>query len=130
MVTNIQQLAADVLNHVTTSTKTAAAVAATPYDSFNTEIGQHLSKAAGILRELDDVTPGNADLAVLLSATKTASTKETPALPVVNASARGDYFRKLAEDIRTQGARNADDRVVKVAKMINAAVGLHHLGGK
>ena len=129
MVTNIQQLAEDVLTHVATSVKTAATTA-TPYDSFNTEIGQHLSKAAEVLRELDDVTPGNADLAVLLSATKLASAAQTSTVPVANASTRGDYFRKLAEDIRAQGARNADDRVVKIAKMVNAAVGLHHLGGK
>ena len=129
MVTNIQQLAADVLTHVATSVKTAATTT-TPYDSFNTEIGQHLSKAAEVLRELDDVTPGNADLAVLLGATKLASVAQTRTVPVANASARGDYFRKLAEDIRAQGARNADARVVKIAKMVNAAVGLHHLGGK
>lgn len=130
MSIDIKRLADDVLSYVETSTKTAAAVEE-PGTVLNTEVGQQLLKLAETIKTIDDLTPTNADLVTLRSAQKTASVDQTikRAEAPENASERGDFFRKLAHAIRQQGQQNEEVRAVKVAKMVNAAVGLQHLGG-
>jgi hypothetical protein len=129
MSTDIQSLANDVLNYVETSTKTAAVVE-NGEASLNTEVGQQLLKLAQTLKTIDDLTPTNADLLTLTATRKTASVDQSAVLTSDNASARGDLFRKLAHTLRKQGRQNEETRAIKIAKMVNAAVGLQHLGGR
>lgn len=132
MPVDIQKLASEVLSHVDAAVKTASAVE-TPAVSLNTEVGQQLLKLAETLKDLDDSVPTNQDLQALRNIKKTAATvDQTPAISEYpdNASQRGNLFRKLAHNLRVQGQLNEEVRATKTAKIVNAAVGLQHLGGK
>jgi nitrate reductase assembly molybdenum cofactor insertion protein NarJ len=128
MSVDIKRIADDVLSYVETSTKTAAAVESSTSE-LNTEVGQQLLKLAATLKTIDDLTPTNADLVALRMA-KTASSDQTTETVVENSSTRGQFFRKLAHAVRQQGLHNEEQRAQKTAHMVNAAVGLQHLGGK
>ncbi len=127
MALDIQQLAESVLEQVAASTKTAAVLEDV---GLSTEIGRSLKQAATTIRAIDDLTPTNKDLCDIRTAqSKTAADQAIKELPVTG-SERGNYFRKLANDLRKTGAQNAELRAINTAKMVNAAVALQHLSGK
>jgi len=127
MALDIQQLAESVLSQAAASIKTASVEEPT---ALQTEIGRGLKQAAASIRAIDDLTPTNTDLENFRTAQhKTATDHAVKTLPL-NGSLRGNYFRKLANDLRESGVLHDELRAIKTAKIVNAAVALQHLGGK
>lgn len=126
MALDIQQLAESILTEATASIKTAAAEEP---KLLHTEIGRGLKQAASLIRNIDDTTPTNKDLHNVRTAQNKTAVDQTIKEPTLNGSERGNYFRKLANELRNEGVRNEELRAVKTAKIINAAVALRHLGG-
>lgn len=128
MPVDIQKLADEVLQHVEASIKTASATQDIR-SQLNTEVGSLLSKVAADLRNIDDQNPTHKDLIAIKTAQTVVQTKEATAPTPENGSTQGNYFRKLAQQIRETGKQNEEIRLTKTAKLVNAAVALQHLTG-
>lgn len=130
---NIAALADEALALVTQEQeKTASVVDQEPI--LQTEIGKALKHAAELIRQSSSQVT-NEDLQIA----KVAGHKKDPTKSVkemyadrktkVPRSKVGEYFKKLSDDVKTQGAALEEAKAVKVSHLINAAVGLRHLKG-
>jgi len=124
-VIDIEALAAEAVSLVEEQEKTAAPIVDEP-EELSTDIGKALKQAAELIRGYSGREVTNDDLAAYTGAPqKTASTREI--LSPENPSELGDQFRKLAAQVRETGDKIAEDRLIKAAHTLNAAVALKHL---